>query len=169
MGLFNIGPIADEYSDTIRAISSSERKAILVFVLFPLTFGVVFVLLGWLVGGDFAVAIISMLAILIGFSINAGVLLLEQNPADLGAEEGQEEDKKRFLKNTKVLIIYAILVGLVLVLISAVSLIGTSNSVLNEGILHRLISVIIYSGILHYVLTLLLIPARMHTIATLKS
>jgi len=108
--------------------------------------------------------IIPALAILIGFSVNA-IILMAQQPLRQGESETREEytetqRRGKALKHTRTNTLYALIIGLISLLVSlVVSVVSqTSQSILVWGIL----SSILYFFLAHYFITLIMISRRLY-------
>lgn len=159
MGLFSITPIIREhFSSLVR--DSSRRRTIVIFGIFPGLVGLLLSLGGVLLNKSFTQVVISILAILVGFSINALVLLMRN---DREVEEGSKEEE--LMENTRNHTMYALILGLtILSYTAAIYLLQVSSITMNDGP-SIAGSALFYAGLIHYVQTLYLLPARLYAIA----
>lgn len=169
MLLRNIGRIVTDNYDSLidEAWGRGPASALLVIA----GFGLVPVVLG-LLGGyhvpvwvNFLSALISVIGVLTGFSINSIVLLTGHSESD------SYSLKTKVVDQTKDYTLYSILVGIVLLITLTLGFLfvkaGFEYSITIRGFqfsILQLVSVIVYSVLAHYVLILLVITHRLYTL-----
>lgn len=158
MGLFSILPIVQEHYRSLVSDSSRLRTAT-IFGFIPGITGIVLSLSGILLTPEFTRIVISMLAILVGFSINALVLLMRDHEA---IKDGTREAE--LMENTRNHTMYALIFGLtILTYTGGIMLFQTSG--IDLGYLADIVgSSILFAGLVHYLQTLYLLPARLYAI-----
>jgi len=108
--------------------------------------------------------IISMLAILIGFSINAVFILIDSYP------EEPTNDIDLLFVGTRNVTLYSIIFGIITLLVAGLVLVLVINRNLHlREIEIGLLSFITFVMVFHYFITLLLLPARLYTIIEIRS
>lgn len=159
MGLFSIRPIVNAHRESLSDESNSEHKVKFWFYILPALIAAFLVLLKIFITSSFALAVISMIAILIGFSVNAIVLLMDH------VDEDMSSDEEKLVEGLRNLTLYSIIVGLVLLLLTGLSLLATTND-LFEGcwIARAIVSFLLFTGLSHYLITLFLLPARLYVV-----
>lgn len=163
MGLFSIRKIVRVHYSTIIDESNTKRKVFFVFLGVPVIIAFLAMLFSVGATTNLMMAVVSMLAILIGFSINAVFLLMS------GGSENPTPDEKELFENTRNITLYSIIVGLFSLVLAGLVLTGISNNVLLAGDkLLILLSGILFFLLVHYVITLFLLPARLYVIVELS-
>ena len=166
MSLYKISEIKNKYNKTLDKLSPSEQKTKWVFFRIPLFIGILFSTVGVLPTGDFLTGLISMLAILVGFTVNAGILLINYT---VDENDRQVSDRKELKNDILSISTYSIVIGIFAIIFSGVILLGVSNAPivrLPHQIGLRMLSVILYALLLHFMFTLLLLPSRLYAVIT---
>lgn len=163
MGLFSIRRIVEAHFCTLLDESNSDFKVWFVFLIIPIIISSFSVITGIVATINIMIAVISMLAILIGFSINSMFLLVNSN------NENQTSDEEELYRNTRNITLYLIIAGLITLSIAGITLIGLSNDILQIGYMGLLVlSSILFLLLSHYIITLFLLPARLYVIVELN-
>ena len=167
MGLFSIRPIVTAYYQTLLEESNSKSKVWLVFFAFPNVFSIALVYIGILVTSDLIISLVSMLAILVGFSINAMFLLVDSTSEDSDCKEKMthSKDKADLYAGARKITHYSIIFGIISLLY-----IGLTLSIIESGLLPNswfykgILTFITFFIFFHYIFTLLLLPARLYVV-----
>lgn len=147
-----------------RILDDSPLPTADVFVLLgiPILFGI----LGFVspATGNFLSLVIPTLAILIGFSVNAVILMarepLKREEPESREEHAEKEKRKSALIHTRTNTLYALIVGLVTLLVAV-----STSAVLRVGVGYlalQIVSYVLYFLLIHYFLTLLMISRRLY-------
>lgn len=165
MGLYSIRPIISAHYQTVISESNSKLKVWGVFIFLPIVFAVISgVVFNVSITSGVVVTIISILAILIGFSINAVFLLIDH------AKDDPSELEQELLENTRNITLYAIIFGIFTLSFAGLVLLSINNDTLfSDGVLLLVVSSVLYASLAHYILTLLLLPARLYVIVETSS
>lgn len=159
MGLFSIKELIKVHYCTILAESNSKHKIYFVFLIIPLAVAILSFTQKITATIDLMIAMVSMLAILIGFSINAVFLLMN------GGSEEPSTDEIELFENTRNITIYSIIIGIFTLVIAGILLTGLSNDFNINGKLPLILGSSVLSFLVtHYIITLLLLPARLYVI-----
>lgn len=164
MGLFSLLKIAEAHYKTLVDESNSKWKIILLFLILPVTISGGLLWFGLFITSDVMTTIISMLAILIGFSINAVFILIDSYPDET------TRDIELLFVGTRNITLYSIVFGITTLLLSGLVLVIVLNN--NLGLsdsLMAIISSVIFIMVFHYFVTLLLLPARLYAIVEIRS
>lgn len=158
MGLFSVLPIVIAHYRSLVS-DSSRLRVMAIFFIIPIAVSVFLVGLGIEVSRLFVQVVVSALAVLIGFSINAMLLLIRQ-------AKGETSDREaKLVKNTRNHTMYSTIVGLGFLAIALLFFFPFPIKIVGSEYLSTIGSVFLYFGIIHYLLTLYLLPARLYAIA----
>lgn len=170
MLLHNIGRIVhDNYDSLVAEAWGRGRPAQAyvgtVFIVLPIVAGVFFGLFSPL-WTEFVGALVSVIGVLTGFSINSIVLLTGHSEAD------SYDLKTRVVNQTKDYTLYSILVGIILLVVLILGyIIANSDPIpIIENPYHNTVSdvqiasMLIYSFLIHYFLILLVITHRLYSL-----
>ncbi|AHG00840.1 hypothetical protein HALLA_09700 [Halostagnicola larsenii XH-48] len=159
MGLFSILPIVREHYKSLVS-DSSKKRAVIIFGVIPTAISIILILSGMNLTRDLAEVLIPAIAILIGFSINAMLLLIGR------VSDEPTEREEKLVKNTRNHTMYAVILGLATLVIVLVFLISSKNKLAPVDLpLRTMASFLIYFLIGHYIISLYLLPARFYAIA----
>ncbi len=156
MGLFSLGQIAREHFGSLEDDSSCTR-VVFIFIILPLAVSLLLVIGELFVTKGFLQLLVSALSILIGFSINALVLLLRH-----GNQSDVDDD---LLDTVRDLASYTLIIGVFVLAIASISFLlfetwSKPISRLNLSV----VSFIMYAISGHFIANILLIPARVYVL-----
>lgn len=158
MGIFSIRSVIRVHIDELIE-DSSATYSFIVFLLLPVIISLILVIIGIHVTQQFLAVLISALAVLIGFTINAVVLLMRYRADDTN------EDLRKLVRQTRVHAHYLMVLGFfILSYIIVYYLIFTAGFTVGIPLIAESISFLTYFLMAHFLLTLLLIPARLYVV-----
>lgn len=159
MGLFSIFPIICEHYRSLVS-DSSKIRTIFIFGIIPLTVSSLLILRGVNITNSLAEVLIPAVSVLIGFSINAMLLLIGR------VSDGTTEREQKLIENTRNHTMYAVIIGLAtLVLVVGFLVTSGRNMVPVDFSLRPFASFVLYTLLGHYIISLYLLPARFYAIA----
>lgn len=164
--VFSLGTIAQHHFDCIKKDLSPQWKVWIYFGAVPVIISSVLVSIGLVVTKNFLSLVVPMLSILVGFSINAIVILIDT--PDGSASERTRELVFRTRSHT----LYAVVFGLALIALSGfhyllidrgITTITMSTKYLRTDV-RTILSLLFFFAIVHYLFTLYLLPARIYAV-----
>jgi uncharacterized membrane protein YdcZ (DUF606 family) len=148
--LYSIGGIACNFVSTVLSEEAGIVRGIIALILIPLVITGSLLYFGVQINNEIIKSVISAVAILVGFSLNALLLLLRYS------KESDSSDK--LMRIVRHISTYTILIGIFTVSFCLVSLLLLNNFSCDYMV--KAISAIIYLLTSHYLLSVLLLPAR---------
>lgn len=160
IGLFSIFPIIREHFKSL-IDDSTKLGIIILFLIIPVLVASVAIHFKAFLDRSFIQTALSVLAVLVGFTINALVLLMGTS------EESYSTKQEEVLDKTRDHTVYSLVIGLVLIGLASLFLVFY-NQISSAGIGIIVVStLILYTISTHYITTLFLIPARIYKISDL--
>jgi len=159
MGLFSLIKIVKAHYRTLLEESNGYLKVCILFAILPILISVVLIRSDMFINSNMMTTIVSMLAILIGFSINAVFILIDSYPDETS------KDLDLLFEGTRNITLYSIIFGIFTLFISGLILVIFINKGhYIDGILIKSLSIVVFFTVSHYFVTLLLLPARLYVI-----
>ena len=159
MGLFSLVKIVEAHYRTLLEESNSQLKVWFLFAILPMIISIIPIQFDMFINSSMMTTIVSMLAILIGFSINAVFILIDSYPDETS------NDLDLLFEGTRNITLYSIIFGIFTLFISGLVLVIFLNKGYHlDRILIKFLSIVIFFTVSHYFVTLLLLPARLYVI-----
>lgn len=159
MGLFSLIKIVKAHYRTLLEESNGYLKVCILFAILPTIISVVLIRSDMFINSNMMTTIVSMLAILIGFSINAVFILIDSYPDETS------KDLDLLFEGTRNITLYSIIFGIFTLFISGLILVIFINKGQHiDGVLIKSLSIVVFFTVSHYFVTLLLLPARLYVI-----
>lgn len=148
--IYSIFDITGNFISTVLGEEVGKVRGSIALILLPIVSTAVLLRYNIFINAEIVKSVISAVAILVGFSLNALLLLLRYGKAS--------DSSDKLMRIVRHISTYTIIVGIFTVSLSLVSLLLLENSP-NDLEIYS-ISVIIYLITSHYLLSVLLLPAR---------
>lgn len=155
--LYSAFGITSQFIQSVLGEDTGIIRGIIALLAIPVLVAAVLLYLGFSISPQMHRAIISAVSILVGFSLNAVLLLLRYSMSSTASD--------KLMKIVRHISIYSVLVGIIVVSITLTSLLITQNT--QNTLVARIFFGAIFLSVSHYLLTVLLLPARVFVVVEL--
>jgi amino acid transporter len=155
--LYSTFDITSQFIQSVLGEDTGVVRGVIALLVIPILITVIFLSYGFSIDPQMHRAIISAVSILVGFSLNAVLLLLRY---------GMNSDaSNKLMRIVRHISIYSVLIGVIVVIVSLTSLLITQN--MESSLITGFLSGVIFLSVSHYLLTVLLLPARVFVVVEL--